>query len=172
MKNKLGIKKIAFLGLCTSLALLLSYVESLIPPIFAAVPGIKMGLPNIVILYTLYSLDVRYAAAVSFVRLCISSMLFGNAMAFAYSLAGAVLSLAVMLLLKKTNLLSALGVSVAGGVFHNIGQVLVAMVLLDTVQIGYYMIVLSVSGIVAGIFVGICGGILVNRVPAGKMFKF
>ena len=172
MKKHLGIKKVAFLGLCTALALLLAYVESLIPPIFAAVPGIKMGLPNIVILYVLYSLDVRYAATVSLVRLCISSMLFGNAMAFAYSLAGAVLSLAVMWALKKTNLLSGTGVSVAGGICHNIGQVLVAMVLLDTPQIAYYMLVLSVTGIIAGIFVGICGGILVKRVPVGKMFKF
>ena len=154
-----------------SLALLLSYVEFLLPPIFVAVPGIKIGLPNVVILYVLYCMGVGYAAGVSLIRLCISSMLFGNAMTLAYSVAGAILSLLVMLLLKKLDKLSAVGVSVAGGVAHNLGQVLVAMVLLDTPQIAFYMLVLTVTGTISGIFIGLCGALLIKRLPYHKIFR-
>ena len=163
-KSQTRTKQITFLGLVASVALLLSYVESLLPPLFAAVPGIKIGLPNIAIVLVLYTLGVKNAAAVSFVRLTISALLFGNAVSFAYSFAGAVLSLAVMGLLKKTGLLSPVGVSVAGGVTHNIGQILVAMVLLDTPQIAYYLIVLTVTGIISGALIGMCGAFLVKRI--------
>ena len=172
MKNKhTQTRKIAFVGLAAALALLLSYVEFLLPPIFAAVPGIKLGLPNVVILYVLYCLDVKYAALVSFVRLRISSMLFGNAMMFAYSAAGAILSLLVMCLLKKTDKLSSVGVSVAGAVSHNLGQILVAMVLLDTPQIAFYLIVLAITGTISGIFIGLCGALMVKRLPFNKFFR-
>ena len=136
-----------------------------------AVPGIKLGLPNIVILYVLYCIDLKHAALVSFIRILMSSILFGNAMTFAYSVAGAVLSLVLMGILKKTDLLSAVGVSVVGGVSHNLGQILVAMVVLDTPQIAYYMIVLAITGTVSGIFVGLCGAMLVKRIPLSKMLK-
>lgn len=164
-------KKIAFVGLTVSLALLLSYVEFLLPPIFVAVPGIKLGLPNVIILYVLYCLGVKHAIAVSFIRLCISSLLFGNSMTFVYSAAGAFLSLLIMALLKRTNLLSEIGVSVAGGVSHNIGQILVAMLLLDTPQIAFYSIALTVTGTMAGIFIGLCGAVLIKRIPRDKFFK-
>lgn len=167
-----GIRRIAFVGITAALALLLSYVEFLLPPVFVAVPGIKLGLPNVMILYVLYCLDIRHAALVSFTRLCLSSLLFGNAVTFAYSAAGAVLSLVVMWLLKKLDKLSAVGVSVAGGVMHNLGQIIVAAFLLDTPGISYYMIVLSVTGTLSGIFVGLCGALLVKRLPAKRLFKF
>ena len=171
MKNRqTKTRKIAFMGLFSSLALLLSYVEFLLPPIFVAVPGIKVGLPNVVILFVLYCLGLKYAAVVSFTRLCISSLLFGNAMTFAYSLAGAVLSLIVMAILKKIDKLSEVGVSVAGGVSHNLGQVLVAVVLLNTPQIAYYMVVLTVTGTISGIFIGLCGALMIKRVPKNKFF--
>ena len=169
--NRLSTRKIAFVGLAASLAILLSYVEFLLPPLFAAVPGIKLGLPNVIILYVLYCLDVKYAALVSFVRLGISSLLFGNAMTLAYSAAGAVLSLLVMALLKKIDKLSAVGVSVAGGVSHNLAQVLVAMLLLDTPQIAYYLIVLAITGTISGVFIGLCGALLIKHVPYQKFFK-
>ena len=153
------------LGMCASVALLLSYVETLFPPLFAAVPGIKIGLPNVAIIFLLYRFGVKEAAIVSFVRLIIVSMLFGNTMTLAYSVAGAVLSLLVMALLKRLNFLSTVGVSVAGGVSHNIGQILVAMVLLSTAEIGYYMIVLAATGTISGIFVGLCGALLIKRLP-------
>ena len=163
-------KKVAFLGLAAALALLLSYVEVLLPPLYAAVPGIKLGLPNIAILYLLYAMDVRYAALVSLTRVAIASLLFGNIMTLAYSLAGAVLSLGVMWLLKKTKFLSEVGVSVAGGVTHNLGQVLVAMFLLDTPQIAYYMIVLTLTGTISGIFIGLCGALLLKRLSRESFY--
>lgn len=173
MKNRqTKIRKLAFVGITASLALLLSYVEFLLPPLFVAVPGIKIGLPNVIILYVLYSLGFRYAALVSFVRLCVSSLLFGNAVTFAYSAAGALLSLVIMGILKKTDRLSTVGVSVSGGVSHNLGQILVAMILLDTPQIVYYLLVLSVTGIISGVFIGLCGALLVKRLPGKKMFNF
>ncbi len=157
-------KRVAVLGLCTALALILAYVEVLLPPLFSAIPGIKLGLPNIVIIFVLYKFGVVDAATVSFIRVAAVSMLFGNPMTFAYSFAGAVLSIAVMAILKKTNLLSTVGVSVAGGVFHNVGQILMAMLLLGTAELGYYLIVLAITGTVSGIFIGLCGGFAVKRV--------
>lgn len=171
MKNsRTRTRRIAFAGLAASVALLLSYVEALLPPLFAAVPGIKLGLPNVMIIYVLYTMDMKYAVSVSATRLCLSALLFGNAMTFVYSAVGAVLSLLVMGILKKTDKLSVVGVSVAGGVMHNLGQVLVAMVLLDTPQIAYYLIILTVTGTIAGVFIGLCGALLIKRLPKGYRF--
>ena len=157
-------RKIAFLGLCTAVAMVFAWVESLLPPIVAAVPGIKLGLPNIVIIFVLYRFGWKEATAVSFVRIVAVSLLFGNPMTLAYSLAGGFLSLLVMTLLRKADLLSTVGVSVAGGVFHNVGQILMAMLLMGTAELGYYLIVLAVTGTVSGIFVGLCGSFAVRRV--------
>ena len=170
MKKQSTTKKIAFLGLSASLALLLSWIEFLLPPLYAAVPGIKLGLPNIVILTVLFCVGIKEAAAVSRVRLCVSSLLFGNPVMFVYSAAGAVFSLALMALLKKLGWLSSVGVSVAGGVAHNLGQTVVAMILLNTPQIAYYMVVLTVTGTVSGIFIGLCGAFLTKRLSKTKFF--
>lgn len=159
-------KKIAFYGLCTALALILAYVEILMQPIFSTVPGIKMGLPNIIIVFLLYRCGAPSAISVSLLRIILVSILLGNIMALAYSLAGAVLSLAVMILLKRLNLLSEVGVSVAGGVSHNVGQILTAMLLLETAELGYYLVVLTVTGTIAGILVGLCGAILIKKLPS------
>ena len=159
------IQKLTILGLCASVALLLSYVEAMIPPLFSATPGIKMGLPNVAIIFVLYRYGMRDAALVSTVRLIIVAMLFGTVTTFIYSLAGAVLSLLVMAILKKLNFLSTVGVSVAGGVCHNVGQILVAMFLLGTAEIGYYMIVLAFTGTIAGILIGLAGAFLLKRFP-------
>lgn len=147
-------KKLTFLALCTSLAMVLSYVEMLIPPISTAVPGVKMGLANIVTVFVLYKFDAVSAAAVSAVRLALTFLLFGSVMTLAYSAAGAVLSLGAMILLKRTDKFSPVGVSVAGGVLHNAGQIGMAMLLMSTSAIGYYLPVLAVSGTVSGILVG------------------
>lgn len=164
-------RQVAFLGLCSSVALVLAYVEILLPPLFVAVPGIKLGLPNIVIIFILYHLGIRRAAAVSFVRIAVVALLFGNPMTLAYSIAGALLSLGVMFLLEKLNFLSIIGVSVAGGVFHNVGQILMAMLLLGTAELGYYLIVLTVTGTISGILIGLCGGMLVKRISPKKFSK-
>lgn len=163
MHNK--VKNLAFLGICVTLALGLAYIEALLPPIFSAVPGIKVGLPNIILIFLLYRKDVLSAAMVSLLRIALVALLFGNTMALFYSLAGGVLSMAVMALLKKLNILSVTGVSVAGAVTHNLGQILMAMLLLDTVELGFYFIVLAVTGTIAGIFIGLCGALLIQRIP-------
>jgi heptaprenyl diphosphate synthase len=161
--NRKNIRKLALLSVLTALALILSYVEAILPPIFSAVPGIKLGFPNILIIFILYRMGLPEAAAVSFIRITLSSLLFGTPLTFVYSVAGAFLSLLVMTVLKKTDLLSTAGVSIAGGVFHNLGQILVAMALLGTAEIGYYMVVLAVTGILAGLFTGLCGAFLIGR---------
>ena len=155
-------KNVAFLGLCTALALILAYVELLLQPLFPTIPGIKMGLPNIIIIFLLYKKGAVPAVWVSLLRIILVSILFGNVMALFYSLAGGFLSLFVMIVLKKLNLMSALGVSVAGGVCHNIGQILMAMLLLETAELGYYLVVLTVTGTIAGILVGLCGSLLIK----------
>ena len=101
---------------------------------------------------------------VSGVRLLIVALLFGNIMTLAYSTAGAVLSLLVMAILKKINSFSTVGVSIAGAVAHNLGQIAVAILLLESTQIGYYMIILAVTGTIAGIFIGLAGNAIIKRV--------
>ena len=160
MKN--NTKRIVFLGLAASVTLVLSYIESLLPPLWAAVPGIKMGLPNIMIIFLLYRFGWKEAAAVSLVRLVAVALLFGNVMTLAYSFAGAVLSLLLMTLFKRWNAFSMVGVSIIGGVFHNLGQILVAMLVMQTREIGYYMIVLAVTGTVAGVLVGLAGMLVIR----------
>ena len=162
-------KKIAVLGVLTGVTLVLSYLEAILPPIYAAVPGIKVGLPNIVIILILYKFSAKEAAVVSFLRVFIVALLFGNAMTLAYSFSGAVLSLVVMVLVKKADFFSPVGVSIIGGVFHNLGQILVAIVLLNSTLIGYYMIILTITGTLAGVFVGLTGSILLKRLVNIKL---
>lgn len=160
-------QKIALYGVLTALALILSYVESQIPPLMA-VPGMKLGLTNIVVLVALYSIDEKGALAINIVRIIIVSVLFGTAMSFAFSLAGGILSYIVMILLKKTGCFGITGVSIAGGVSHNIGQILVAMLLLSTTAIGYYLPILWASGIASGLVIGIIGGLVFARLRLPK----
>ena len=156
-------KKVARYGLLLALALVLSYAESLVP-LSVAVPGVKLGLPNLVVFFALYRLGVKEAATLSILRVVLVSFLFGKAYSLWYSLAGAVLSFAVMLLMKKTGLFGYLGVSVAGGVCHNLGQITVAMLVLRSTAVVYYLPVLLVSGIAAGIAIGAAGAVLVKRI--------
>lgn len=146
-----------------AVAMMLSYIEALIPPVYSAVPGIKLGLANIAVIFALYSVDPKSAALISLVRVALSALLFGSVMSFIYSFSGAVLSLAVMILLKKSALFSAVGVSVAGAVMHNVGQVLCAVIILGTAEIGYYLIFLSVSAVVSGVLVGLVSALLIKK---------
>lgn len=156
-------KNVARYALLVALAMVLSWLESLIV-LPGMLPGMKVGLANLVVLFALYRLRLRDAACLSLVRVVLASMTFGNAYSFAYSLAGAALSLAVMAGLKKLDWFSILGVSIAGGVGHNIGQLLVAVAVLGTVRLGWYLPVLLVSGTLAGIVIGAAGGLVVGRV--------
>ena len=155
-------KKLTTLGLYAALALILSYVESLLPPLMA-VPGVKVGLPNIVILFLLYRYGWREAGGVSLIRLLLSAALFTGFAAFFYGLAGAALSLAGSTLLKKSGRFSPLGVSVAGGVLHNLGQIALAALVLNSGYLFAYLPVLLLSGTVAGAVVGLLASILIRR---------
>ena len=150
-------KRVAADGIFIALALILSYVEALVP-INIAVPGIKLGLANIVIVTGLYYMKLPDVCMISLVRILISSLLFGNMMALIYSLSGGILSLAVMILLKKTNRFSVVGVSMAGGVFHNTGQILAAVIVTGVPVIFYYLPVLIGAGIVTGLIMGFVSG--------------
>ena len=157
-------KRIALTGLLVAAAMVLSYVEMLIP-VFVAVPGVKLGLPNIVIVFALYRLGFRPAVLISLIRVVLVAFTFGNAFSLVYSLSGAILSLVVMGLLKRSDALSVTGVSVLGAVSHNIGQILVAMIVLETGSLIYYFPVLLVTGVVAGVFIGLLAAVLTKRIP-------
>lgn len=155
-------KKIAVFALCVALAFVLSFLETLIP-INIGVPGVKIGLANMVVLAALYLLDKRAAFAISMIRILISSLLFSGAFSLLYSFTGGILSFLVMLLAMKSEKLSILGVSVLGGAVHNIGQIIVAAIVMQTPRIVYYLPVLLISGALAGIVVGIVSKIVVER---------
>jgi heptaprenyl diphosphate synthase len=150
------------LALLFALAMIFSFVESRLPT-FIPIPGVKLGLCNIVVIFTLLRLGAPSAIAVSLPRVLLSSILFGNAAAFLYSLAGAILSLAGMILLKKTHLFSPVGISVTGGVLHNIGQLLMAWLVLGTAGVMYYLPVLLIAGTVAGTLIGLVAAYLTER---------
>lgn len=156
-------KKIAVLALAIALAMILSFVESQIPA-FVAIPGVKIGLANIAVVFVLYKLGWKEAVLISLVRVFMVSVLFGTAVSLFYSVAGAVLSLTGMVLLGKTGLFSTVAVSVTGGVLHNVGQILMACLLLETNVIVYYLPFLILSGVIAGVVIGVVSAIMVNRV--------
>ena len=155
-------KKIAFLGLSIALAMILSFVESQIPPL-AAMPGVKVGLPNLVMVFLLYRVGWKETVTVSIIRIFLTSLLFGNLQVLTFSIAGAVLSLAGMIILKKTNWFSCITVSIVGGLLHNIGQIVAACLWTQTAQVAFYLPVLLVSGTIAGTVIGLASGIIVKR---------
>ena len=151
------------MALAVALAMILSFVESQIPPL-VAIPGVKIGLANIVVIFALYKFGWKQAVLISLLRVFLVSILFGNFASLFYSIAGAVLSLSGMILLKKTGKFSQTAVSVAGGVLHNFGQILMACILLETNVITYYLPFLILSGVIAGIAIGLVSALMVNRV--------
>lgn len=163
-KGTMGAKRVARYGLLIALAMVLSYAETLIPAFFA-VPGMKLGLTNLVVMIALYRMGSRDAILLNLLRIVLVSMTFGNAFSLLYSLAGGVLSGAVMILLKRTGRFSMMAVSVAGGIAHNVGQILMAMVLLETKQVGYYLLVLWWSGLAAGLVIGLVSYEITKRLP-------
>lgn len=156
-------KRLVLLAMLTAVAMILSYVESLLPSV--GIPGVKMGLANIAVIFALFRFGWKEAAALSLVRVVLVSLLFGSVGAMLYSLAGAVLSLAVMALLRRIDRFSTVGISVAGGVAHNAGQILMAMLILQTRQLLGYLPVLAVAGIGGGILTGLAAALLIRRIP-------
>ena len=156
-------KKLTTLAVIVSVAMILSFVESRIPA-FVAIPGVKVGLANIAVIFALYKLGWREAIAVSVIRVLLVALLFGSVVSLAYSIAGAVISLALMILLKRLGIFTEIAVSVVGGITHNIGQILIAFLLLETKVVFYYLPFLLVFGVIAGIAVGAASALLIKRI--------
>ena len=156
-------KRIAYLGLLIALAFVFSYVEFLMP-VSIGIPGVKLGLANLVIIVAIYTVGAKDAFTLSMIRIILVALTFGNLATLLYSFAGAMLSFAMMLLAKKTGWLSMKGVSVLGGVSHNLGQIMTAMVLLETEKILYYFPVLAVAGTASGLGIGILAAMVTERV--------
>lgn len=154
--------KVAYFGVFTALALIFSYVETLIPIQFG-IPGVKLGLANLIIVIALYRMKLSEAYLLSVVRVLLAGFIFGNYFSIIYSLAGGLLSLTVMALLRKKGGFSVIGVSIAGGVFHNIGQLIVASVIVETFSVMYYVPVLLIAGLVTGLLIGIASDGMLKR---------
>lgn len=154
--------KVAYFGVFTAMALILSYVESLIP-IHLGIPGVKLGLANLVIVITLYKRNLKEAYSLSIARIVLAGFMFGNLFSILYSLSGGILSLAVMYLLKKMDKFSVLGVSIAGGVFHNVGQLIMAMIVLESFSMGFYFPILLISGLFTGLLIGLVANEMMKR---------
>lgn len=157
-------KRLAADGLFLTLGLVVSYIEVMLP-IPLGIPGIKIGLANAVIMVLLFFTTWQRTLGISVMRILLTGFLFGNPMTIIYSLAGGILSLFVMVLLKKIKGFSTVGISVGGGVAHNLGQLTVAVLLMENARIYYYAPVLLVTGTVAGIAIGVLTGVLVKKLP-------
>ena len=145
---------VATTALLASLALILSYVEAIIP-YTPGIPGIKLGIANLVAVVALYKLSAKHAVMLNAIRIVVAGLLFTGVFGMLYSLVGATISLVGMILLKKTELFSVTGVSMAGGFLHNIAQLLVAAAVLETTALFVYAPVLGIVGILTGILIGI-----------------
>lgn len=157
MKNRA-----AYFGVFIALALIFSYVETLIP-IYFGIPGIKLGLANLLVLIVLYKRNAKEALLLSIVRIVLAGFMFTNLFSIVYSLAGGILSFAVMKFLKERGIFSVMGVSIAGGVMHNMGQLLVAMLVVETYRVGYYFPVLLIAGMLTGLLIGVAANEVLKR---------
>lgn len=160
-------KKTAGLGLLCALAIIFGYVEMLLP-VFTAIPGIKLGLANLVAVYILYTGTLKEAALVSAVRVVVIGFLFGNLFSILFSLAGAGLSLGVMAGAKRISGLSVAGVSILGGVTHNLGQIAVAALVVENINLFYYFPALLIAGLITGALIGIVSGEILKRTAGRK----
>ena len=145
-------KKTAYMGLFLALALICSYIESFFS---LGIPGIKLGLTNIVVIWLLYLIGTREAIFISILRIILAGFMFGNAFSILYSLSGGILSFLVMVLLKKTEKFSCISVSITGGISHNIGQIIVAAWIVNSYNVFFYVPVLLLAGLLTGLLIGV-----------------
>ena len=160
--------KVSSLGLLAALAMIIGYIESLIP-FSLIIPGMKLGLCNLVIVYVIYRYSIKEALMVSLVRILVIGFLFGNMMSIAFSAGGSIVSIISMGLLKKTDRFSVCGVSVFGGCAHNIGQLIVALSVIPFRAVLAYMPFLTLAGSVTGMFIGIISMLMIKRLDAIKI---
>lgn len=154
--------RVALFGVFVALALIFSYVESLIP-FHIGIPGVKLGLANLIIVIALYKMSLKEAYLLSVTRIVLAGFIFGNLFSILYSLAGGLLSLSAMALLKKMDGFSIIGVSIAGGVMHNVGQLIIAMLVVETFSVIYYVPVLLIAGLITGLVIGIAANEMLKR---------
>ena len=157
-------RKLTTMAITVAIAMTLSYIDRIITSLAPLPPGIKLGLANIAVVFALYKLGTKEAAIISVLRVALTAMLFGSMVSFWYAIAGATVSLILMILLKKFTPLSCVTVSTVGGISHNIAQICVASLLFDTNLLIYYLPFLLVAGVVAGIVIGTASALLVNRI--------
>lgn len=162
MGIRMKTKNIATYGLLVALAFILSYVETLFP-LPVPIPGIKLGLANLVVLIALYNMGVKEAFILSIIRIVMVGFSFGSPSTMLFSLAGGMLSWLMMTLFKKSKLFSLVGVSIIGGIAHNIGQIVMSIFIVENINIIYYLPVLLISGVITGTIIGILGAIIVKR---------
>ena len=163
MKKKSSAQKVALYGVLIALAMVLSYVEMLIP-LPVGIPGVKPGLANLVVFLALYTMTAREAFLISMVRILLVSITFGNGSAFLYSMAGGILSFLVMWSFQKKDFLLPVGVSIAGGIAHNVGQLLMAAVILENGAVFTYFPVLLAAGCITGGIIGFLGEQIRKRI--------
>jgi heptaprenyl diphosphate synthase len=154
-------KKISILALFTAFAIVLSYIESFLPVM--GIPGVKLGLANLAVVLTMYLLGLKEAFLLNVIRIILIGAMFGNLSGILFSIAGATVSFFVMAVLKITNKFSVISVGVVGGVFHNIGQIVVAAWVVDTFNIIVYIPVLIFSGIITGTLIGLLAQMIYTR---------
>lgn len=165
LNNNNKSKSVAFIGVLSAFALILSYIESLIPFYFG-IPGMKLGLANAAIVMILYMVGAVPAIIVSIIRVIVCGFLFGNAFSIVYSLSGAILSFLFMLVLKKTGKLGVIPVSIAGGITHNLGQIIVAILIVDNFNLVFYFPVLFIAGAITGAVIGLISQEIIIRLKA------
>lgn len=162
-------KKIALIGLLTACGILFGYVENLIDlPI--GIPGVKIGISNIITVICIYMIGPIEALFVLVLRVVMSGFLFGNMYSLLYSLSGALFSYAFMVLGFKLNFFSIIGNSMLGGVTHNLGQLIIACIIISNLKLTFYIPVLLISGLIAGAIIGIISSIMINRLKRSSIF--
>lgn len=164
-------EKLAFSAVLASLGLIFSYIEAIFP-FTVGIPGVKLGIANLVVIIALYFLGTSYAVSINVIRILVSGLLFSGIFGALYSLAGAILSFIVMVALKKTGIFSVVGVSMAGGVAHNVGQLLMAAAIISNLKIFFYFPILLFSGMITGIVIGIVAHLVLNKIQTGLVSHF
>ncbi len=161
-------KKLALSAILAAMAMILSYIEALIP-LPVPIPGVKLGLANLIIIIAIYKLGFKYAFVINCVRIFTAGLLFTGVFGIMYSLAGGVLSIIIMYLLYRTNLFSMVGISMAGGVAHNLGQLITACLIMSNIKLMSYFSILLFSGMISGILIGIVAWLVNGKLPHLKV---
>ena len=168
MRSGKYIRQITTMGMLIALAMVLGFVETLIP-INLGIPGMKLGLANIVVVIALFLFDIKTAVVVSILRIILIAMTFGNMSMMFYSIAGASLSLLSMIAISKIKSFSLISVSIVGGIMHNVGQIICAAFVVRTNGVFTYLPVLIIAGLVSGALIGIVAGLISVRLTNVKI---